>query len=226
MKKVGFIGACDKSNLIMYVAKALECQNKRVLVVDATRLQKLKYLVPNISPTTPYLTNFEGIDFVVGIGSMKLLEQYLGNEIAKTQYDYMLVDIDTSKTIVSFDIPDFDKNYFVTAFDMYSLRRGLEILNVLQEPINLTKVIYRYEIQKSDEEYFNFLSIDYKVNWEEISIYLPNDGNDIQEIEENQKISRIRIKKLSSEYQNGIVYIAQDILQEQNKNKIKKNIKV
>ena len=36
MKKVGFIGACDKANLIMYVAKALTWKKQRVLVIDGT----------------------------------------------------------------------------------------------------------------------------------------------------------------------------------------------
>ena len=226
MKKVGFIGACDKANLIMYVAKALTWQKQRVLVIDGTRLQKMKYLVPNINPTGPYLTDFEGIDFAIGFGSIKILEQYLGNDITRMSYDYVLVDVDTSKAIVNFEISDFDKNYFVTTFDMYSLRRGLEILGVLKEPLDLTKVIYRYAIEKEDEEYINYLSMDYKVNWAEVSVYLPNDGSDTQAIEDNQKISRIKIKKLSKEYQKGIMFITQDILQEQDKNKVKRNIRV
>ena len=50
MKLVGFLGACDKANLIMYLAKILTWNNERVLVIDGTRLQKMKYLVPNINP--------------------------------------------------------------------------------------------------------------------------------------------------------------------------------
>ena len=64
-----------------------------------------------------------------------------------------------------------------------------------------------------------------KANWGETSIYLPNDSSDIQEFEENQRISRIKVKRLSNEYQNGLVVIAQEILGEQNKSKIKKSIR-
>lgn len=225
MKRVGFIGACDKANLIMYVAKALTWQNQRVLVVDSTRLQKMKYLVPNINPTAPYITDFEGIDFAVGFGSSQVLEQYLGNEMSRMPYDYILVDVDTSKGIVNYGISEFDKNYFVTAFDTYSLKRGLEIISVVPEPLKMKKIFFRYQMIGTEEEYINYLSMDSKVEWEEGSIYLPNDGSDIQQIEENQKISRIRIKKLGKEFQNGIILIIQDLIGEQNKNVVKRRIR-
>lgn len=35
-----------------------------------------------------------------------------------------------------------DKNYFVTGLDVYTLRRGLEILSGLQERLDLTKVLF------------------------------------------------------------------------------------
>ena len=77
MKKVGFIGACDKTNLIVYVAKLLEIVGKRVIVVDTTKLQKMKYLVPSISPTKAYVTDFADVDFAVGFSSINDLVDYL-----------------------------------------------------------------------------------------------------------------------------------------------------
>lgn len=40
MKKVGFIGACDKTNLIVYVAKLLEIVGKKVIVVEIQNYKK------------------------------------------------------------------------------------------------------------------------------------------------------------------------------------------
>ena len=51
MKKVGFIGAYDKANLIMCLAKILSMKNKRVLIVDTTAEQKFRYIVPTLQPT-------------------------------------------------------------------------------------------------------------------------------------------------------------------------------
>ena len=49
MKKIGFVGAYDKTNLIMYIAKILQNMNNRILVIDGTILQKMRYVVPTIS---------------------------------------------------------------------------------------------------------------------------------------------------------------------------------
>ena len=40
MKKIGFIGTFDKTDLLLYVAKMLQLLGHKVLVVDATLLQK------------------------------------------------------------------------------------------------------------------------------------------------------------------------------------------
>lgn len=225
MKKVGFIGACDKTNLIVYVAKLLEIVGKRVIVVDTTKLQKMKYLVPSISPTKSYVTDFADVDFAVGFSSMNDLTEYLEIEEDDLPYDYMLLDIDHDKMVENFEIENTKINYFVTSFDMYSLQRGVEILKNFMEPMNLSKILCDYHIDKEDEEYLNYLSMDTKIGWNELSIYMPVTGYDKQIIEENQRLYRIRMKKLSQQYLEGIIYIVQDIIQDLNINKIKKMIK-
>lgn len=225
MKKVGFIGACDKTNLIVYVAKLLEIVGKRVIVVDTTKLQKMKYLVPSISPTKSYVTDFVDVDFAVGFSSINDLTDYLEIEEENLPYDYMLIDIDHDKMVESFEIENTKTNYFVTSFDMYSLQRGVEILKNFMEPMNLSKILCDYHIDKEDEDYLNYLSLDTKIGWNELSIYMPVTGYDKQIIEENQRLYRIRMKKLSPQYLEGIIYIVQDIIQDLNINKIKKMIK-
>lgn len=225
MKKVGFIGACDKTNLIVYVAKLLEIVGKRVIVVDTTKLQKMKYLVPTISPTKSYVTDFVDVDFAVGFSSINDLTDYLEIEEENLPYDYMLIDIDHDKMVESFGIENTKTNYFVTSFDMYSLQRGVEILKNFMEPMNLSKILCDYHIDKEDEDYLNYLSMDTKIGWNELSIYMPVTGYDKQIIEENQRLYRIRMKRLSQQYLEGIIYIVQDIIQDLNINKIKKMIK-
>ena len=62
MKKVGFVGAFDKTDLVIYIAKILTVLGKRVLIVDTTITQKAKYVVPALNPTLSYITEFEEID--------------------------------------------------------------------------------------------------------------------------------------------------------------------
>ena len=78
MKKVGFIGAYDKIDLIIYVAKILTTLNKKVLVIDATTIQKARYVVPAINPTITYVTEYEGIDIAVGFQNIQDIKRYLG----------------------------------------------------------------------------------------------------------------------------------------------------
>ena len=42
MRKVGFIGAFDKTDFILYIAKMLTMVQKKVLVIDTTITQKAK----------------------------------------------------------------------------------------------------------------------------------------------------------------------------------------
>ena len=67
MQTIGFIGAYDKADLIIYIAKILTAMGKSILIVDSTTLQKAKYVIPKMSPAKTYITSFEDIDIAVGI---------------------------------------------------------------------------------------------------------------------------------------------------------------
>ena len=227
MKKIGFVGAFDKINLIMYVAKVLKDMNKRVLVIDGTMLQKSKYIVPTISHTKMYITNFEKIDFAVGFQSLGQIMQYLGLEVNSEQslpYDYVLVDVDNRVALKSFYVEKASVNFFVTGFDMYSLKRGVDILSGLEKKMLLTKILYSNDVTREDEEYLNYLSLEKNIEWNEMEIYCPLLELDNKAIEENQRIEKIRVKKLSNNYVQAIIYIVQSISEEESASSIKKSI--
>lgn len=71
MRKIGFIGAFEKTDLIIYTAKVLTEVGKKVLVIDTTILQKARYIIPSITPTKFYVTEYEGIDVAVGFESLE-----------------------------------------------------------------------------------------------------------------------------------------------------------
>ena len=48
MKKIGFIGAYDKTDFILYVAKILVEMGNKVILIDGTLTQKAKYIIPVI----------------------------------------------------------------------------------------------------------------------------------------------------------------------------------
>ena len=129
MKKISFIGAYDKTDLIIYIARILVGMKKKVLVIDATINQKAKYVVPVINPSKTYVTEFEGIDVAVGFNKITEIKNYIGiTEEENLNYDYVLYDIDSSESFNNYNIEDSIEKYFVTSFDLYSLKKGIEIL--------------------------------------------------------------------------------------------------
>ena len=223
MKKISFIGSYDKIDLILYVAKILVAMDKRVLVVDSTINQKAKYIVPVIKPTKAYVTEFEEIDVAVGFKDFNEIKDYLAIQIsAELPYDMVLLDIDTYEGIVKFNINNEDKNYFVTGFDLYTLKKGLEILSGLTKVLNLTKILFSRTASKEDDDYLNYLSLGYKIEWSEEIIYFPFEIGDQSVIAENQKVSKIKFRKLSVQYKEALIYLAEQILDQDEYAKVKK----
>lgn len=226
MEKVGFIGAFDKTDFIIYVAKMLTLAEKRVLIVDTTTLQKARYVVPNINPTVSYITEYEEIDIAVGFYSLNAIVDYLAkNNEQEMGYDYILVDIDSYSAIENFGIDNTTKNYFVTSFDAYSIKRGLETLLELREPLPLTKIIFSKEILKSENDYLDYLALGYKVMWNEYKIYFPLEQGDQTAIIDNQRVAKIKFGNLTNQYKDSLTFVAEDILKEINSNKLKKMLK-
>ena len=226
MKKIGFIGAYDKTDMILSVAKVLTMMGKQVLVMDNTITQKCKYVVPVINPTKSYITNYEGIDVAVGFDSVENLKQYIGlEENESLEYDFLMVDTDNFEGVVKFGLQGADKVYFVTSFDTYSLRKGVEILSQLGVPTRITRIFYSKDMLREEEEYFDFLSLGIKAIWNEEKIYFLLENGDMPAIMENQRLSKIKFKNLSNEYKSNIAFLVNNIDGEIGEKKIKNIIK-
>ena len=235
MKKIGFMGAYDKANFMIYTAKVLRLLDYKVLVVDASSVQKIKYIIPAINPTKSYITSFEDIDFAVGFEEWAEVERYLGirydsnedeeSKINKDIYDYVLIDIDSAERLESFEMENADKNYFVTSFDMFSLKKGIDIFKNVIRPMDLTKIEFAYETSKEDEDYLNYISLEYKVNWNNYVFYFQILGEDNKVFGENQRLEKIRFRRLSIGYKETLSYVIQDICKNENPSKIKRTMK-
>ncbi len=223
MKKIGFIGAYDKTDFIIYVAKILVSMGKKVIVIDSTINQKAKYVVPVIKPTKAYVTEFEGIDVAVGFTNFNEIKQYLGMQTElQLNYDIALIDADSYEAIQNYELEQAEKNYFVTSFDGFSLKKGLEILSGLTQIMKLTKVLYSKEATNEEDEYLNYLSLGYKIEWEEERIYFPFEVGDQSAIAENQRVAKIKFKNLSEQYKEALMFISEQILEKEKYSEIKK----
>ena len=223
MKKIGFIGAYDKTDLIIYIARILTENDLKVLIIDGTILQKTRYTVPCIEPSMSYITTYENIDIAIGFETYEKIKEYIGKD--ELDYDYIFLDIDNRTTFEGFEIQKTDKKYFVTAFDNYSLRKGLEVIGTEKEKIPMTKLLFSKDMDKSEDEYLDFLSFYYAVKWEKNKIYFPFESGDNAVIIENQRSARISYKELSTEYKAGITDLLSEIAPEVRLGDIKKMLK-
>lgn len=226
MKNICFIGAFDKLDLILYIAKIMNGLGKKVVIVDATQLQKSRYIVPTINPTKSYLTRFCDIDIAIGFESYEEIERYIGDvEGQGVKYDYALINADDGNIFSNFNNAETIKNYFITSFDLYSIKKGLEAIKQIQKPIEITRVLFSKEINEEDDYYLNYLSLGYKVIWDENKIYFPYETSDIEVMIENQKVSKIRIKGLTQQYKENLEYMITQIMPDTNINNIRRIMK-
>ena len=226
MKKIGFIGVYDKIDLVLCIAKILTKADKKVLVADATKMQKSKYVVPAINPTKSYITEFEGIDVAIGFDSIENIKQYLGIEKQEDfEYDIMLVDTDDYEGVINYNIQDSEKIYYISSFDAYSLKKGIEILSQLGVPTRVTRIFFSKDMLKEEEDYFDYLALGIKAIWNEEKLYFLLENGDLPAIIENQRLSKIRLRNMSNEYRENIAFLVNDIDKDIGDKKIKSIIK-
>lgn len=223
MRKIGFIGAFEKTDLIIYLARILTEVGKRVLMIDTTILQKARYIIPCVAPTKFYVTEYEGIDVAVGFEDLNSLNQYMGN--IEDDYDIVLIDVDSYEKFDAFEIMNSDKMYFVTAFDSFSLKKGIEIIGTMRQKVKMKKIIFQREFFQEDDEYLNLLSLTYPIIWDEERLCFPYDQGDLTAIIENQRVTKIKLKNLSEEYRMGLYMLAEDVAPEVKSGELKRAFK-
>lgn len=231
MEKVAFIGSYDKADLIMYIAKILTILGKKVLVVDATLLQKTRYTIPKMKPAKQYITSFEKIDVAIGFESLEQIKKYKQTsdseelEGQNSSYDYALINIDSYKGYYNFRIKTEDKKFFVTSFDIYCLKRGLQVFKKIEESIEVQKVYFSKDMLEAEDQYINYLSRDLKIKWAEDIIFFPFENGDQTTIFTNQRSERIQVRGLSGQYMDGLAYITEEVSGAKS-GEIKKAIKI
>lgn len=211
MKQIGFIGAGDKKDLLLNVAKIISKLNKTVLIVDATIMQRLRYVIPKISSTPTYVSEYDGIDVAVGFMNLEGIAHYLGKE--SIDYEYVLIDTDNPQTMRSFLVQNSKINFYVTSYDEFELKRSLEILSTINTPIELTKVLMSADINENHDEYLNHLLSEFQISWSSNKIEFVDTDYDRSVTLANQLTKQISIKNYSSSYKDGIEYFVSIILE-------------
>ena len=157
---------------------------------------------------------------------MREIEQYLGlQENEQLEYDVALIDIDSIKEFKSFEMEIARINYFVTSYDLFSLKKGLEILAGVRDNLYLKKILFTKTMSQEEDDYLNFLSQNMPIVWNEEKIYFPFEMGDQSVIIENQRVSKIKFKNLSSSYKDGLLYITEEITKDVSSSELKRVMK-
>ena len=226
MDKNVFIGSYDKTDMLIYVAKLLTLLGKKVILIDTTVLKKSRYIVPTMVNEKKYITTYENVDVAIGFNSFEEIKRYQRKNSRDEEYDIALIDIDRAISYENFQITSKDTHYFVTSFDMYNLKKGLQVLTHIERGAKVKKVYYTKNMTIEEDEYVNFLSEKYKINWDKDDIiFFPFETADLDAIYTNQRDGRIQMKGLSSAYVDSILYIVEEITGESS-GKVKKVYKM
>ena len=206
MEQIGFIGTYDKKDLLLNIARVLTNFNKKVLIVDATTTQRLRYVVPRIENAqgNTYISEYIEIDVALGFMNYNGIMQYLGHGL---NYDIILVDTDNIQTFNSFMLPNSAKNFFVTSYDEYELQRGLEVFRFLQRQMEIYKVIYSANINNKEDDYLNHLVEGTNVTWKKEKVEFADTINDRKATLENQLTKDIILKNYTSTYKDSLEYL-------------------
>lgn len=208
MKKIAFIGGYDKTDLILYMAKILRVMDKKILFIDTSLTAKTQYIVPTITPTKKYVTTYDGIDVAIGFESLKDFKEYQSIEGSlDKEYEFILIDMDSEDAYRNFEMTKTDTHLFVTSFDVYSVQKGVNVLKAFREITNVIKVIFTKNSESEEEEYLDFISLNYKVKWDPSVVFFPFETDDLYAIYQNQRYSRIKFFNLSTEYIESLIYL-------------------
>ena len=91
--------------------------------------------------------------------------------------------------------------------------------------MELTKVLFSKNMTKEEDDYLNFLSMGYKIKWAEERIYFPMESSDRNVIIENQRLSKIKLKRLSTAYKDSLIYLTDKIDKDDNSSVITRAVK-
>ncbi len=211
MEQIGFVGINDKKDLLLNVAKTMTKLNRSVLIIDATIMQRLRYIVPKVSSNPTYISEYDGVDVAVGFLNLMQICSYLN--MPNLNYDYILIDTDNPQTFNSFMISNSKRIFYTTSYDEFELQKSLEILATIRSEINLTKLIISSDINNKHDDYLNHLLENYPVKWNSENVEFPDTDNDRNATLVNQLMKQISLKNYCSTYKDSLEYLVSLILE-------------
>ena len=209
MEQIGFIGFYDKKDILLNIGKIFSYLGKKTLIVDATMMQRMRYIVPKVSANNSitYVSEYQGTDVAVGFMNLGQIAQYLGTN--QLNYDFIIIDSDNIQTMYSFMIPSMKKIFYVTSYDKFEVEKSKELFENINKPLQLTKVIISSNLNANEDKYLvhtlenNLIKFDRKVE----VLFEDTDRNRAATLQ-SQLVQNISFKNYTSTYKDSLEYLA------------------
>jgi len=226
LKQVGFIGSYDKKDILLYISKVLTNCGIKVLIVDATIAQRMRYIIQNTSSNNSmtFVSEYLGIDIAVGFMNLGQVAAYFKTN--SLPYDLVLVDSDNIQTVASFMIPAMKNIFLFTSYDQAEINKIVETLKYINKPINVTEVIMSADLSSSQEKALLHKLKETGAIVEKHKVQFADTNIDRKAILQNQLVREIRMKNHTSTFKDSLEYVTSLVSDELvQQSEIKKEIK-
>ena len=208
MEQIGFIGFYDKKDILLNIGKIFSYLGKKTLVVDATMMQRMRYIVPKVSANNSitYVSEYQGTDVAVGFMNLGQIAQYLGAN--QLNYDFVIIDSDNIQTMYSFMIPNMKKIFYVTSYDKFEVEKSKELFANINEPMILTKVAISSNLNADESNFLvhtlenNYIKFD-----KDKEVLFEDSDKNRAVILQSQLVNEISFRKFTNTYKDSLEYI-------------------
>lgn len=202
MNRVLFLGACDKSELLVYLSKLFAAASYKVLLIDATLDGIYQYAVSGMDDLS--IAEYDGFELASGFVADEQL----------AAYDYVFIDMDHQIQRREL-VKDYDDYVLVTNFERRTIAQNQALMDKFfmgrdGQTIHFNKVIYHVDCQL-DEAYIDSSLAAFPLTWKEPAILIRFDEVDYAVKLDNQFRSRVELRRLSKNYRKALLELADRI---------------
>ena len=211
---------------MLYISKVLTNCGIKVLIVDATIAQRMRYIIQNTSSNNSmtFVSEYLGIDIAVGFMNLGQVAAYFKTN--SLPYDLVLVDSDNIQTVASFMIPAMKNIFLFTSYDQAEINKIVETLKYINKPINVTEVIMSADLSSSQEKALLHKLKETGAIVEKHKVQFADTNIDRKAILQNQLVREIRMKNHTSTFKDSLEYVTSLVSDELvQQSEIKKEIK-
>lgn len=190
------------------MGKIFSYLGKKTLIVDATMMQRMRYIVPKVSANNSitYVSEYQGTDVAVGFMNLGQIAQYLGTN--QLNYDFVIIDSDNIQTIYSFMMPRMKKVFYVTSFDKFEIEKSKELFANIKNPMNLIKVVISSNLDAKEDEYLVHTLESNLITFNKKNEVLFEDSDKNRAVTlQSQLVQEILFKNYTNTYKDSLEYL-------------------